>query len=65
VADRRNSDLLQVVGRQAAQDVEVDAVVAKRLLVGLQAEVAQPLPNVQIASARAPIAFFERLPALL
>ena len=57
VADRRNADLLQVVGRQAGQDVEVDPVVAKRLLVGLQAEVAQPLPDVQVASARAPLAY--------
>ena len=40
VADRRNTDLLQVVRRQAGQDVEVDPVVTKRLLVRLQAEVA-------------------------
>ena len=54
MADRQDSDLLQIVGRQAAQDVEVDPVVAKCLLVGLQAEAAQPLPDVHFASARAP-----------
>jgi hypothetical protein len=48
--------LLQIVGRQLGQDIEVDSVVAKRLLVGLQAEVAQPLPDVQIASACASLA---------
>src|SRR5262249_21801000 len=36
------------------QDVEVDAVVAKRLLVRLQAEATQPLSDVHFASARAP-----------
>src|SRR4030088_158537 len=63
VANRRNPNLLQVLGRQAAQDVEVDPVVAKYLLVRLQAEAAQPLPDVQFASAPAPLAFFERRPA--
>ena len=63
MADRRNPDLLQVLGRQVVQDVEVDPVVAKCLLIRLQAKVAQPLPDVQFASARTPLAFFELSPA--
>ena len=52
MADSQDSDLLEIVGGQAEQDVEVDPVVAKCLLVGLQAEAAQPLPDVHVASAR-------------
>ena len=50
VADGQDSHLFQIVSRQTGQDVKVDPVVAKRLLVGLQAEAAQPLPDVHVAT---------------
>ena len=46
VADRGDAELLQVVGREAGQDLGVDLVVAERLLVPPQAEPAQPSPDV-------------------
>ena len=48
VADSLDSDLLEIINRQARQDLKVDAVVPKRLLVGLQAEAAQPFSDVQL-----------------
>jgi hypothetical protein len=41
VADGRNPHVVQVIGRQFRQDLGVDRVVAKRLLVLLEAEAAQ------------------------
>ena len=51
MADGQDSNLLEIVGRQTGQDVEVDPVIAKCLLVGLQAEAAQPLPDFHVAAA--------------
>ena len=44
-----DSNLLEIVGSQTGQDVQVDPVIAKCLLVGLQAEAAQPLPDFHVA----------------
>ena len=52
MADGQDSNLLEIVGRQTGQDVQVDPVIAKRLLVGLQAEAAQPLPDFHVAPLR-------------
>ena len=48
VTDGLDTDLLEIVDRQARQDIKVDAVVPERLLVGLQAEAAKPFSDVQL-----------------
>jgi hypothetical protein len=46
VANGLDADLFEIVSRQVAQDVEVDAVLSERPLIGLQTEAAEPLPDV-------------------
>jgi len=59
VTDRLDADFPEIVDRQARQDLEVDAVVPERLLVGLQAEAAQPFSDVHFTSRRFPPLPFE------
>ena len=42
MADRRDAEFLDVVGRQVAQHLYIDRVLPERLLVLLQSEAAQP-----------------------
>ena len=46
MADRSDADILQIVRGQARQDPRIDVVVAERLLVLAQAQLAQPSPDV-------------------
>jgi hypothetical protein len=48
VANSLDPDLLEIVNREARQDLEVDAIVPERLLVRLQAKAAQPFSDVQL-----------------
>ena len=42
MADKIDAQILQVVGRQLAQDLGVDLVIAERLVVTLKTKAAQP-----------------------
>ena len=46
MADEGNAEVLEVVGGQIGQEIDVDLVVAERLLVALEPEAAQPIPDV-------------------
>ena len=46
MADAGDADILEVVGRQLRQDLDIDFVVAKRGLVLLEAEISQPLADI-------------------
>lgn len=48
VSDSPDADLLEILSRQARQDLKVDAVVLEHLLIGLQAEATQPFSDVQL-----------------
>ena len=48
VANSLDTDLLEIVNGQVRQDLKIDAVIPKRLLVRLQAEAAQPFSDVQL-----------------
>ena len=48
VANGLDADLFEIVNRQVRQDVKIDAVLPERLLIGLQAEAAQPFSDVQL-----------------
>jgi hypothetical protein len=54
MADGLNSDLLEVIDCQTRQYLKVDTVVVvpERLLIGLQAQTAQQLSNVQLGFRR-------------
>ena len=60
VADSLDADLLEIINRQARQDLKIDAIILEHLLIGLQAEAVQPFSDVQL---RLPSRF--QLPALL
>jgi hypothetical protein len=60
MANRLDPDLLQIINRQVRQDLKVDPVVPERLLIGLQAEAAQPFSDVQLRLRR-PLSSFSLL----
>ena len=48
--DKADAQILQVLRRQAWQDLLVDRIVAERSLILSEAELAQPTVNVQVQS---------------
>lgn len=48
VTNGPDADLLEILSGQVRQDLKIDAVVLEHLLIGLQAEAAQPLSDVQV-----------------
>lgn len=48
MTDGLDSNLLEIFNRQVGQDLKVNSVLAERLLIGLQAQAAQPFSNVQL-----------------
>lgn len=50
---RRHPYLLEIVGRQMGQRARVNLIVLERLLVALQAQLAQPGRNIQSAPRKA------------
>jgi hypothetical protein len=45
MADAGNAEVLEVVAGQIGQEIDVDLVVTERLLVALEPEAAQPVPD--------------------